>query len=192
MSSPPAATATIKAGRQAPKASSTPNPPPPPPGPLASGTMPLSAPVAAAISDAAFSEQVASAQAQRQARSSLGRGFSLKERSAAPPPPPQELASKLGQIIMEDSVTTHSHQHTPRGREQPRAGQRWWEDEPEGAPFPAEFQEPGKWPGKTRAARYSYFYDYIGPGSLPGTFTYKGEHLTAEAAAALRKGWAAR
>ena len=89
-------------------------------------------------------------------------------------------------------MTTHSHQQTPRGKEASSAGQRWWEGGPEGAPFPAEFQEQGKWPGKTKAVKYSYFYDYLGPGSLPGTFTYKGEHLAAGAAAALRKSWADR
>ena len=106
----------------------------------------------------------------------------------------QEPASKLAQIMLEDTMTTHSHQHTPRGRDQAAAGQpgRWWEREAEGAPFPGEFQEPSKWPGKTKAAKYSYFYDYIGPGSLPGTFTYKGEHLSATAAAALRKSWVDR
>ena len=60
------------------------------------------------------------------------------------------------------------------------------------APFPLEFQEPAKWPGKTATRRYHYLYDYISPGAKPGTYTYGGRHLTAEAAAALRQSWEAR
>ena len=74
------APATIKAAKPAGKAT---------PVTASSSTSPASVPAPAPISDAAFSDQVASAQQQRQARASLGRGFSLKDRSEAPAPPPQ-------------------------------------------------------------------------------------------------------
>ena len=82
---PPQATAaaSIKAAKPAPRAQPTTITPPP------SSSGPPTAPAAPVLSDAAFSEQVASAQQQRQARASLGRGFSLKDRSEAPAPPPQ-------------------------------------------------------------------------------------------------------